>query len=124
MTREEYEKLWNTEPDIIDLTDADIIAWLDDIADALKRVNNCRYDLYYGKLDRDKGEYEKHIELVSNDNPRLHVYDGIDTLAKIVGCELERIDRSDDDYPYEYHFTYKGVYVFQLNKKPLDGEEQ
>lgn len=121
MTREEYEKLYDTEPDSIDFTDVDVIEWLDNIVEAFKRLNECRYDLYYGKLDRKKGEYEKHIELCSNDNPRLHVFDGIDTLAEIVGCELKRFDLDDGEYPYEYYFTYKDVYVFQLDAKPLEG---
>lgn len=121
MTREEYEKLYDTEPDSIDFTDVDVIEWLDNIVEAFKRLNECRYDLYYGKLDREKGEYEKHIELCSNDNPRLHVFDGIDTLAEIVGCELKQFNRDEEDYPYEYYFTYKNVHVFQLNTKPLEG---
>lgn len=121
MTREEYEKLYDTEPDSIDFTDVDVIEWLDNIVEALKRLNECRYDLYYGKLDREKGEYEKHIKLCSNDAPQLHVYDGINTLAEVVKCELRVIKNNSENYPYRYWFIYKGMMVYQLERQPLEG---
>ena len=119
MTREEYEKLYDSEPDAIELTDEDILEWLNNIVDAFKQLRKCRYDLYYGKLDRCKGEYENYIELCSMGALELHVYDGIDRLAKITGDKLQVFDSGDegDKYRYTYFFKYKGVKIFQLERE-------
>lgn len=125
MDREKYLELYNSNPSEIELSDSDIKSWLDDITDLYKRLQESKYSLYYGVLNEDEGEYENAIELISRDNPSLHIYKGIDKLVKVIGEKLylEVEDSQEVDYPYTYSFMHKGVKVFQITKTPLEGVE-
>ena len=123
MDKEKYMKLVDGEADEINLTDADIIEWFDKIVEAKRECVQSSYDLHFGKLDRDLGEYEKSIEICSDTVTRIHVYKGIDRLAKVLGKELTVIERHNkEDYPYEYYFKYKDAYVFQITELKVEQE--
>ena len=46
----------------------------------------------------------------------VHVFEGIEQLAEAVGEEI-KTKFLDDEYPIEKYFMYKGMNVFQLEKK-------
>jgi len=120
MTKEEYMKILENDPDEINLTNEDIIEWLDSIVDALNIATENSYILSWGKLNLDEGEYENSIQPCGSNNYRyIHIYTGIDKLAKAVGCELECNEGWSKEYSYRYFFKYKGVEIFQLEEREL-----
>lgn len=120
MTKEHYMKILENDPDEINLTSEDIIEWLDGIVDALTIATENSYILSWGKLNLDEGEYENNIQPCgSNDYRHIHIYTGIDKLAKAVGCELKCKEDWDMQYQYYYFFKYKGVEIFQLEERAL-----
>lgn len=120
MTKEEYMKISENDPDEINLTDADVIEWLDSLVDALNTIIENSYTLSWGKLNHDEGEYENNIQPCGSHYYRcIHIITGIDKLASAVGCDLE-CKEWDKEYQYCYFFMYKGVEIFQLEKEALE----
>lgn len=120
MTKEEYMKIYDAEPDEITISDADIKDWLDSIVDGLIKAMESRYSLCWGKLDLDEGEYENEIYPCggAGEWDSIHIFSGIEKLAKALNCKLELDrDRKRTDYPNEYYFKYRGIRVFQLEKE-------
>lgn len=127
MNREEYLKILESDADEIKLDNKDVIEWLDTIVDALNiAADNC-YELCWGKLNTKEGEYENCIAPCSSfpDSFRkLHIYKGIDKLAKAVGYDLKRKDWSGGDFKYFYYFNYKDIEIFQLEEEKLEGDDK
>lgn len=128
MTKETYMALYDQEPDEIALTDDDVRQWLDTIVDGMITAREGMYTLCYGKLDTDRGEYENEIMPAGwsgdyRDWKELHIYDGIDKLAAAVGGEIFCEDRGDSDYPWQYFFVYRGIKVFQIEKKKWEDQD-
>ena len=123
MTKESYFEIYNTEPDVINLSKEDIVEWLDTIAENAKKLYESVYQLDYGTLNKDKGEYEHSIHPCShNEYLTLHIYEGIDKIADAVGAKLSCEDRYSPEYPYMYSFEYKLLKIFQIEKEPLVDE--
>lgn len=65
------------------------------------------------------GEYSDGLHFLSVSSPisnnKIHMYNGIDKLAEILGVKL-RCSTHDMEYPYMYSFDYKGYEIFQINK--------
>lgn len=123
MTREEYEKISNGDPDEIILTDADILEWLDGIVDALNTVRHNSYELQYGKFKEADGEYEHAITpcmAATDEYKTYHIYGGIKRLAEIAGESLS-VEYTESTGKYKHYFTYKGVRLFQLSESEDKG---
>lgn len=129
MNREEYLILLESDADEIKLDNKDVIEWLDTIADALNTAADNCYELCWGKLNTKEGEYENCIAPCSSfpDSFRkLHIYKGIDKLAKAVGYDLKRKDwmLENSEYKYYYSFIYKDIELFQLEEEKLEGDDK
>ena len=114
MTREQYEEILNTDPKEINLTDEDIKDWIDGVADAqLAADHNC-YDLDYGKCV--DGCYEHSVSTCCVD-PIVHIYQGLDILARVVGknISVEKIKYSDGTIGFRHSFMYRNLKFFQLS---------
>ena len=123
MTKEAYFEIYNTEPDVINLSKEDIVEWIDTIAENARKLYESAYTLDYGKLNEEKGEYEYHIHPCShNEYLTLHIFEGIDKIADAVGVKLSCEDRYSPEYPYMYSFEYKLLKIFQIEKEPLVDE--
>lgn len=123
MTKESYFEIYNTEPDVINLSKEDIVEWIDTIAENAKKLYESVYRLDYGKLNEKEGEYENSIQPCScNDYLRLHIYQGIDKIADALGIKLSVINDYDAEYHYKYSMNYKLLNIFQLEKEPLVDE--
>ena len=117
MNKEEYLRLLESEPDKIELTDEDIKGWLDTIIDNLEAVRGNLYDLYWGNLDIDQGEYDKKIEpcYFGDDFNSLHIYRGIYRLATVLKCDIQTAKRRAEDGEYEErYFIYRECRVFEI----------
>ena len=123
MTREEYQKLYDDEQEII-MPDEFIKAWIDNIADAMNVATDSGYELHYGKLDTVRGKYEYNIEPCSmNTFKEYHIYRGIDKLAEVCGEDLLKIvDEKETRYPVTRYFYYKGIRFFELRTIEDDGD--
>ena len=122
MTNAEYKKLILEEPEDIELAAENVKKWLDDIVSYVKRSKNIYYDLCWGHLDTDAGEYENNIRACEPRADCVHIFDGIDKLAEILGYELKKEINNKDNYgvyEYTYYFEYKGLKIFQLEEKEL-----
>ena len=121
MTKEAYFEIYNTEPDVINLSKEDIVEWLDTIAENAKKLHESIYGLNYGNLNVKEGEYEYNIQHCDNtDMFRLHIYEGIELLADAVGAKLSLEDDHSNTYRYKYFFDYKWMTVFQLENELLE----
>lgn len=118
MDKENYLKIIETDPDVINLEKQDVIDWLNAIVDAMQEAKNNIYELSWGCLDFDKGEYEHNISpcMAGNDFNLLHIYSGIEKLASAVGIPLAINNDHSEQYPIEYYFEYKNVKIFQLEQ--------
>ena len=118
MTKENYMTIYDKDPDEIQLTNEDVREWLDAIVDPLITASKNKYNLCYGVLNLDRGEYENQIRpCLSHEKPELHIFEGIDKLAKAIGRNLNINPDRGTEYPVEYWFDYKGCKVFQLEKE-------
>lgn len=94
--------------------------WLDAKIDALEHMNriylNQGYDLVWGEFNRRVGYYPNGIEIcgfVPNIFKAVHIYDGIQKLADILGKDLAS---ETDSNGINYFFMYKGYKVFQIGE--------
>lgn len=118
MTKEKYLKISENDPDEINLSNTDIIDWINNIVNALVAARENIYPLSWGKLNLDEGEYENEISpCVVGDYEKLHVYRGIEKIAEAVCTPLLVEKRRDNEYPYEFYFYYRGVRIFQIEKE-------
>ena len=92
--------------------------WLDAKIDALEQLNriyrNQGYDLEWGEFDFHKGEFPNSIEICcfsANLFRVVHIYNGIEKLAEILGTGLAT---ETDSNGINYFFWYKGYKVFQI----------
>lgn len=97
-------------------------AWLDERLrlqeETFKQLHELDFNIVYGKFDESTYEYEVEIRPCQYTyEPRIHIYEGIDKLAEILGKEIYESETNNVRYPYRYHFTYKGHEVFQLGKE-------
>ena len=115
MTKEGYMQAMELEPKEIELTDADVRAWLNNMVDALHAAKDAQYELAYGKLNEDEGEYENIISPCHNelDFTSIHIYKGIIKLATIMGEELQTQYIKHTEV-FEHFFMWRGVKVFEL----------
>jgi hypothetical protein len=76
------------------------------------------YHLVWGRLI--DGEYENEVELCGwEPKLQLHIYEGIEHIADVLGIKLKCDDNRGTAFDYEYSFVYKGVKVFEISKEPL-----
>ena len=122
MNKDEYKALYESEARI-DLTDDDIRTWLDRIIDAFIARYECDYRLAYGERD-SRGRFDHVIETCLSENKELHIYRGIELLAKATGNDLVLEDNEDDKYPWRYSIIYRGIKVFQIESKKLTTEAE
>ena len=115
MTKEEYLKLYEKEAEELPLTDEDVIEWLDSMIARVKEYNEAYFDLMWGKLDYDEGEYEHKIMLCSPQVSEIHIYTGIDELARILKEEVQK-EYFDNKYD-KYFFPYNEFTIFELKEK-------
>lgn len=123
MTLQEYRAAYEREEDFEPVTKELMQAWLDERIDALKQIEEIKksmddYPLVWGRLI--DGEYENTVDLCGwTPELRLHIYEGIEHIADVLGITLECEDNRGTDYDYEYSFFYRGVKVFEISKEPL-----
>ena len=123
MNKEEYLRLLEFESDKIELTDADIKEWVDKIIDNLKAVRESIYDLCWGNLNTDQGEYDEKIEACyfGDEFNRLHIYKGIYKLAKVLNCDVQTAQRRAEDGAYEErYFIYRECRIFEVWQEDKD----
>lgn len=94
--------------------------WLDAKIDVLKHLDkiyhNQDYDLAWGEFDDHAGEYPNSIEMCGlsrNLYNMVHIYNGIQKLAEILGVGLAS---GIDSNGINYFFLYKGYKVFQIGE--------
>jgi hypothetical protein len=119
MNKQEYMKMYYEEPEEIVVTKDDVKEYIKTIADAANALKESMYELEYGKL-RD-GKYQHRITSCavrtdSYGNMEIHMYEGIELLAKALDRILEKVPRESAEYPWEYELRYFGVRFFQLIK--------
>ena len=122
MTLQEYMAAYDREEDFGQVTKELMQAWLDERIEAVKQIAEIKkstaYPLVWGKLV--DGEYENEIDLCAwEPKLQLHIYEGIEHIADVLGITLECEDNRGMDYDYEYSFFYKGVRVFEISKEAL-----
>ena len=119
MKKEIYIELLNGESKEIYLSNDDVKEWLDAVCEAVNAFNDTLYDLCWGVLDEDRGEYEHNINPIPytwhTDTLPVQIHHGIELLADAASAKLKKTDRGDSEYPFEYGFEYRGVYLFQLS---------
>lgn len=49
--------------------------------------------------------------------------DDVEKLAKLTKSELLSRETMLKEHPFEYHFSYRGCYIFALSKKPIQKAE-
>ena len=122
MTLQEYRAAYDREEDFEPVTKELMQAWLDERIEAVKQIAEIKkstaWPLVWGKLV--DGEYENEIDLCTwEPKLQLHIYEGIEHIANILGIPLKCKDNRGMDYDYEYSFVYKGVKVFEISKEAL-----
>lgn len=123
MTLQEYRAAYDREDDFEPVTKELMQAWLDERIDALKQIEEIKksmddYPLVWGRLV--DGEYENEVELCGwEPKLQLHIYEGIEHIADVLGITLKCEDNRGKPYDYEYSFVYKGVKVFEISKEAL-----
>ena len=122
MEKTKYIELYKSEPEEIQFSEADVIEYADKIVDAVLVLDDAVYRVEFGKLE--DGKYENTIYPCDIRNTRdeieVHIFKGIDLLAKATGNTLTRKERHDSLYPYELVMYYRGVRFFQL----INGEKE
>ena len=122
MEKTKYIELYKSEPEEIQFSEADVIEYADKIVDAVLVLDDALYQVEFGKLE--DGKYENTIYPCDIRNTRdeieVHIFKGIDLLAKATGNTLTRKERPDSLYPYELVMYYRGVRFFQL----INGEKE
>ena len=119
MTLQEYRDAYLNDADYFEKPTKELaIAWLDAKIDALEHLDriyrNQGYNLEWGEFDVHKGEFPNSIEICGfNGNlfRRVHIYNGIEKLAEILGTGLAT---ETDSNGINYYFLYKGYKVFQI----------
>ena len=119
MTKEQYMEISKDDPDVIELSNQDIIVWMDAIAESLRQARSNMYDLAWGEINVREGEYENNIHLcgITSEYRSLHIYSGIEKLAEAIGATLSRDVSNSREYKDELYFNYKGVRFFELAKE-------
>ena len=119
MTKEQYMEISKDDPDVIELSNQDIIDWLDTAIESKKKMCENLYSLHWGELDEEAGEYENNIESIicRDEDKQLQIYSGIGKLAEAVGATLQYEKNGTQDYSHEFYFQYKGVKVFQCERE-------
>lgn len=94
--------------------------WLDAKIDAIEHINRIYfeqgYDLAWGDFNEEEGDFSNEISFcgfVSADIRKVHIYKGIEKLAKILGVGLSSYYNANG---LNYYFIYKGREVFQIVK--------
>lgn len=115
------------EEQIVPISDELIVDWLDDKVETLKKIikiiRSSPESLYMGKLDTFLGRYEVQIETCGfyeynlRDAQNLHIYAGIERLAKAVNAKIRREDFGDKGNSDCYFFFYKDIKIFELCNK-------
>ena len=86
---------------------ATVKEWLDKLVDSYNELKSLKY-------------CNTQIELCGlYDN--IHIHRGIEVIADAVGIKLNVTYDSYSDYPYRYHFMYRGYEIVQIDNKPLEG---
>jgi len=123
MTLQEYRAAYDREEDFGQVTKELIQAWLDERIEAVKQIEKIKksmndYPLVWGRLIN--GKYENTVDLCGWE-PKLglHIYEGIEHIADVLGIPLKCEVNRGMGYDYEYSFFYKGVKVFEISKEPL-----
>ena len=123
MTLKEYKEAYDREEDFGQVTKELMQAWLDERIEAVKQIAAIKksmddYPLVWGRLV--DGEYENTVELCGwEPKYQLHIYEGIEHIADVLGIPLECEENRGTPYDYEYSFVYKGVKVFEISKEAL-----
>jgi len=96
--------------------------WLDEKIEAVKQIAEIKkstdYSLVWGRLV--DGEYENEVGLCAwEPKLQLHIYEGIEHIADVLGIPLECEENRGTPYDYEYSFNYKGVRVFEISEEAL-----
>lgn len=113
MTLEEYKAKYKGKETIEKPTKELVEAWLDDKIEVLKQLSAHRFDLVWGD---NTDNYVNRISVCGfHSKVELHIHEGIEKLAGILGKDLE-FSRLEE-YGFEYSFTYKGVRVFEMYKE-------
>ena len=122
MTKTEYQSLYEDRKEI-DMPDAFIRSWLNDLTYSMRMAENCSYDLHYGKFNTETEEFEYNIESCTHRNFNdYHIYCGIEKLAEVAGVTLQKIvdDDENTDYQVKLYFYYNGIQFFELRRKEED----
>lgn len=123
MTLEEYRAAYDREEDFGQVTKELMQAWLDERIEAVKQIAEIKksmddYPLVWGRLV--DGKYENTVELCGwEPKYQLHIYEGIEHIADVLGIPLECEENRGTPYDYEYSFVYKGVKVFEISEEAL-----
>lgn len=125
MTLQEYMAAYDREEDFGQVTKELMQAWLDERIEAVKQIAEIKksmddYPLVWGRLI--DGKYENTVDLCGwEPKLHLHIYEGIEHIADVLGITLKCEDNRGMDYDYEYSFAYKGVRVFEISKEAING---
>lgn len=106
----------------IDNTDELVKEWMDDKVYRLQAIR----DLYrasptmlgLGEFDEVKGEYPEVIETcawMTKADMEVHIYQGLDRLARAIGAEIQQRVAGPDGHKNHY-FNYKGVEFFEITQ--------
>jgi hypothetical protein len=123
MTLEEYRAAYDREEDFGQVTKELMQAWLDERIEAVKQMAEIKksmddYPLVWGRLV--DGEYENEVGLCAwEPKLQLHIYEGIENIADVLGIPLKCKVNKGTAFDYEYSFVYKGVKVFEVSKEAL-----
>jgi len=106
----------------VPMNDAVILDWMDEKVDLLKKVQELyaespeRLDL--GELNEETGDYQVEIEICAwrkNAINEVHIYKGIEYLAKVAGAELKVSPYTEDRFCHS--FEYKEIVFFELSTR-------
>jgi hypothetical protein len=123
MTLQEYRAAYDREEDFGQVTKELMQAWLDERIDAVKQIEEIKksmndYPLVWGRLIDD--EYENEVDLCGwEPKLQLHIYEGIEHIAAVLGITLKCEENRGTPYDYEYSFVYKGVRVFEISEEAI-----
>lgn len=104
----------------VPMDDALILDWMDEKVDLLKKVQDLyaespeRLDL--GELNEETGDYQVEIDTCAwrkNAINEVHIYNGIEYLAKVAGAELQVSPYTEDRFCH--YFMYRDVEFFELS---------
>ena len=123
MTLKEYRAAYDRNEDFEPITKELMQAWLDERIEAVKKIEEIKksmndYPLVWGRLA--DGKYENTVDLCGWE-PKLglHIYEGIEHIADVLGIPLKCEVNRGMGYDYEYSFFYKGVRVFEISKEAI-----